>query len=362
MLSSAFTSVSAQVSIVSRSRVDYGDMSDEHDPEGHSWKFNWRFDRISRGKCHGRTGQDRPSDTSGRTRDALDQGAAEKPSARRVQRGSNGVEPRKRSQGTPEDSQGDSSWQTIERSQDSSVSPGGESLSRHITDEPGNAAWKRNENAAGQRNLQTIWNFRGAGSGMYDNKQLFAGAYEYPLQDFKSLRYVWIRDERPGDLSRKMSEGPSFESTGEHPREANQESFADSETSTSTRNRESPPCKLETSSPRTPTFTNLALNVSYAGLDISGLVGIGSTSRHEEQLPELWEDYSVVECLEKKLTSYDESTPEERVEALKEVLAETDIHEGDGIVSDFLFHVARTKYGKIYIRVIRTMLLNRGRI
>lgn len=82
--------------------------------------------------------------------------------------------------------------------------------------------------------------------------------------------------------------------------------------------------------------------------------------RKQDYDEELWEDVGVVDYIERKLGCPDESTPEEREDALREVLADTDIHEGDGDLSDFLFHVARTKYGKIYIRVIRTLLLNRG--
>lgn len=117
------------------------------------------------------------------------------------------------------------------------------------------------------------------------------------------------------------------------------------------------------------TFVNLALDVSYAGLGYD-YVDSGSkrttvnTPLREDvsDLPQFWEDIGVVEYLEKKLGPPDESTPEERVATLREVLAErTDIHEGDGNLSDFLFHVARTKYGKVYIRVIRTLLLNRGK-
>ncbi|KAF7410159.1 hypothetical protein V1477_011007 [Vespula maculifrons] len=130
------------------------------------------------------------------------------------------------------------------------------------------------------------------------------------------------------------------------------------------------------------TFESLALDVSYAGLDVSSrdLVdhatssyretreGTGGGGRDEDierkakmNRDDLWEDIGVVDYLERKLGPPDESTPEERVEALREVLAETDIHEGDGDLSDFLFHIARTKHGRIYIRVIRTLLLNRGR-
>lgn len=117
------------------------------------------------------------------------------------------------------------------------------------------------------------------------------------------------------------------------------------------------------------TFVNLALDVSYAGLG-RDLIDSGDkraivNSRLREDasdLPHFWEDIGVVEYLERKLGPPDESTPEERVATLREVLAErTDIHEADGNLSDFLFHVARTKHGKIYIRVIRTLLLNRGK-
>jgi len=122
----------------------------------------------------------------------------------------------------------------------------------------------------------------------------------------------------------------------------------------------------------THTFDSLALDVSYAGLGVSGsdLVDSGSTRttlntslrENASNLPQFWEDIGVVEYLERRLGPPDESTPEERVATLREVLAErTDIHEGDGNLSDFLFHVARTKHGKIYIRVIRTLLLNRGK-
>lgn len=112
------------------------------------------------------------------------------------------------------------------------------------------------------------------------------------------------------------------------------------------------------------TFDSLALDVSYAaGLDVSGIdhVDSGKLGRELSDPSHLWEDIGVVEYLERRLGPPDESTPEERVETLREILAETDIHEGDGDLSDFLFHVARTKYGKVYIRVIRTLLLNRGK-
>lgn len=122
----------------------------------------------------------------------------------------------------------------------------------------------------------------------------------------------------------------------------------------------------------THTFDSLALDVSYAGLGATGsdLVDAGSKrtilntplQEYAPDLPRFWEDIGVVEYLERRLGPPDESTPEERVATLREVLAErTDIHEGDGNLSDFLFHVARTKHGKVYIRVIRTVLLNRGK-
>ncbi|KAK0174721.1 hypothetical protein PV327_010458 [Microctonus hyperodae] len=128
------------------------------------------------------------------------------------------------------------------------------------------------------------------------------------------------------------------------------------------------------------TFNSLALDVSLAGLSINNNGTTATPSpgqrsnrnkniwempddeetRCDDDDDELWEDIGVIEYLDKKLGTPDESTEEERVEALKEVLQDTDIHEGDGDLSDFLFHVARTKHGKIYIRVIRTWLLNRG--
>ena len=129
------------------------------------------------------------------------------------------------------------------------------------------------------------------------------------------------------------------------------------------------------------TFDSLALDVSYSPSVVTcdpslsrKLSNIWQIPGFEENLPrqcttkfgfyneeELWEDVGVVDYIERKLGTPDESTPEQREEALREVLADTDIHEGDGDLSDFLFHVARTKHGKIYIRVIRTLLLNRGK-
>ena len=81
----------------------------------------------------------------------------------------------------------------------------------------------------------------------------------------------------------------------------------------------------------------------------------------KEDEPELWDDYGVVEYLEKGLGSPDNSTEDERVESMRETLSsETDIIEAHGDVTDFLFHVARTKHGRVYIRVVRTLLMNRG--
>ncbi|XP_076640016.1 trafficking kinesin-binding protein milt isoform X2 [Colletes latitarsis] len=152
-------------------------------------------------------------------------------------------------------------------------------------------------------------------------------------------------------ISTKMNEDSlgKLEVPEEHPRETDEENCTEN-----SRRR------FEISSPRTPTFTSLALDVSYAALGASSLLDVGSSIKPEKQDSSgCRNDRSVARWLDTKLTSNDESTPEERVESLKEVLAETNIHEGDGIVSDFLFHVARTKHGKIYIKIIRTMLLNR---
>lgn len=123
---------------------------------------------------------------------------------------------------------------------------------------------------------------------------------------------------------------------------------------------------------RESTFDCLALDVSYAGLrDVSGTDHVDSSDSRTRlsapnasasNSPQFWEDIGVVEYLDRKLGPPDESTPEERVATLRDILSEkTDIHEGEGKLSDFLFHVARTKHGKIYIRVIRTLLLNRGK-
>lgn len=112
------------------------------------------------------------------------------------------------------------------------------------------------------------------------------------------------------------------------------------------------------------TFESLALDVSFSGLASASTPRTPNFGNRnsEERDPEIWEDIGVVEYLERGLSPGDESSAEDREETLRQVLSETDIHEGDGDMSDFLFHVARTKHGRIYIRVIRTLLLNRGRV
>ncbi|XP_051155855.1 trafficking kinesin-binding protein milt isoform X2 [Leptopilina boulardi] len=109
------------------------------------------------------------------------------------------------------------------------------------------------------------------------------------------------------------------------------------------------------------TFESLALDVSFSGLASASTPRTPNFGNRtsEERDSEIWEDIGVVEYLERGLSPGDESSAEDREETLRQVLSETDIHEGDGDMSDFLFHVARTKHGRIYIRVIRTLLLNR---
>ncbi|PBC27437.1 Trafficking kinesin-binding protein milt [Apis cerana cerana] len=167
----------------------------------------------------------------------------------------------------------------------------------------------------------------------------------YPGDDERSSKGIgavegedWKRtSEDPSEVLNEYSIGGNSEASGSVEANVSQTCFEKLE-----KHGNRSPWKLEISSPRTPTFANLALSVSYAGLDTSGFFDVESSRKFEDDSSELWEDFSVVECLESK-SSCDESTPEERVEALKEVLAESDIHEGDGVVSDFLFHVARTK-------------------
>jgi hypothetical protein len=119
-------------------------------------------------------------------------------------------------------------------------------------------------------------------------------------------------------------------------------------------------------------FDGLALEVSGFGpsshstptgarpRDDSGRAGGPRRARRTDSVCELWDDYGLVEFLELGLAGPDGSSPAERVEAMREALAETDILEAEGELTDFLFHVARTRLGKIYVRIVRTMLLNRG--
>ncbi|XP_017795323.1 PREDICTED: trafficking kinesin-binding protein milt [Habropoda laboriosa] len=268
------------------------------------------------------------------------------------------VEPGKYSQRIQGDSQVDSSWRTIEHSQNDSVSRGSENLSKRNVVGLGGSPWKVDENVVERRNLGAAFKLKETSFEIREDKPL-RGIYDDPFGNSEG-RYSW-KSENCWSSSQKMNRNLS-KGSRECSRRSSQGSSAETselETSWNLRNNEKHLWRLETSSPRAPTFTNLALNVSYAGLDSFDSLDADSPKNLEEDLPEFWEDFSVVQCLEEKLSASDESTVEERVEALKEVLAETDIHEGDGIVSDFLFHVARTKHGKIYIRVIRTMLLNR---
>ena len=125
----------------------------------------------------------------------------------------------------------------------------------------------------------------------------------------------------------------------------------------------------------TSSFEALALDVSGFGSSLSFKNNISNnvekndhSYRSKNDDPnnddncELWEDFGVVEYLDRGLALADESTEDEREASMRETLAsDTDILECDGTgLGDFLFHVARTKYGKAYIRIIRTMLLNRG--
>ncbi|XP_012143514.2 trafficking kinesin-binding protein milt isoform X1 [Megachile rotundata] len=289
-------------------------MSNDH-PEQSYLKSGAKFERAGTGNCH----------------DATRETSKSRISEERA-RGS-GVGSEKSSQRTLEDSQEDSSWKTIERSQEVNfASRTGESLLERVAAEQESAAWKSNED-----NSRTSWTLK---STTCDNL----------LRNFKR-KYFW-KSEKSSKVLRKMNDrsSESKEHVQGSPVETN-------EPNTSWRLTSTP--VSEPDSPRVPTFNSLALDVSYAGLDTSGFLDLESSRKsHDEDPPELWEDFSVVECLDKKLLN-DESTPEERVEALREILVDTDIHEGDGIVSDFLFHVAKTKHGKIYIRVIRTMLINR---
>ncbi|KAK1137278.1 hypothetical protein K0M31_001791 [Melipona bicolor] len=325
------------------------------------WKFNRNTDKAScaRASCQEQTKEGHSSKTTDKIHNVFGREPIKNWSKNYLQ--GSIVEAEKYSESVAErDSQRNSSWQTVELSHNSFFSRSNEATSgRNIQAEAGNFSWRRG-NAIEQRNSQTVWDLKTTFPEACENKRLL-GINENLPEDLKE-RYFWKPRESWG-ISQKMYENSKKRSqsidTGSPVGAAgSQVSYR------MVKNRENYSWRLETSSPldRTPTFANLALDVSYAGLDTSGFLDIETSWKSEDDMPEYWEDLSVVECLSDKSSSYDESTPEERVQALKEVLAETDIHEGDGIVSDFLFHVARTKYGKIYIRVIRTLLLNRGRI
>ncbi|XP_017893663.1 trafficking kinesin-binding protein milt isoform X1 [Ceratina calcarata] len=308
-------------------------MSNEHDPEL-SWKSNAKLKQspCGRTECRDETDEGHSSKTTDRPQNVFNWKTIKHWPGNCFQRST--VEPGNYSQGTVEGSQRDPCLQTIEDSQDNSVPGRGESLSG-LGAEQGSSMWKRDENLAEQRNLSAIWDL-GKAMKMNEKRQ--------PEESASSSQKM---DDDESEISKKhFYVGSPAESS-------------DLETSWNMEYQNNCSSKFVKCSPRTPTFMTLALDVSYAGLDTSGLLNVQSSSKPDTDAPELWNDVSIVECLRNKSSCYDESTPEERVEALKEVLAETDIHEGDGVVSDFLFHVARTKYGKIYIRVIRTMLLNR---
>ncbi|CAK9807371.1 Trafficking kinesin-binding protein milt [Anthophora plagiata] len=270
------------------------------------------------------------------------------------------VEPRKYSHRTREEnSQEDSSWQTIEHSQNNPISRSSGNLSKHSVVELIKSSLRKvNENVVEHCNPATTFTSKGTSFDIRKDKPLLR-ICENPLGN-SGGKYSW-KSEKDSNSLQKMSKNLS-KSSREYSRGSSQGSSTEAnelDASWNLQNHEKLSRGLTTSSPRTPTFTNLALDVSYSGSDSFSFLDAEPSKSFQDDLPEFWEDFSVVECLEQKLSTNDESTAEERVEALKEVLAETDIHEGDGIVSDFLFHVARTKHGKIYIRVIRTMLLNR---
>nr|XP_033323958.1 trafficking kinesin-binding protein milt isoform X1 [Megalopta genalis]XP_033323959.1 trafficking kinesin-binding protein milt isoform X1 [Megalopta genalis]XP_033323960.1 trafficking kinesin-binding protein milt isoform X1 [Megalopta genalis]XP_033323961.1 trafficking kinesin-binding protein milt isoform X1 [Megalopta genalis]XP_033323962.1 trafficking kinesin-binding protein milt isoform X1 [Megalopta genalis] len=312
-------------------------MSNERDFEKSFWK---RSERSEGASCPGTGRQGATSeDHSSRTIDGVDQHAFRAPNETTPseRHAETFVEPRNRSQGSLEDSQGDSSCETIDRA--APVAAGSrpsESLSGNVA-VPGSSSWSCTDFYQRVGALDNVWSSGGAFGKPYGFEHLLG------IPDNQSARNVWRTEAGSNDFSR-MSE----------------EDGQQSGDSWSLRSPESPRRRLETGSPRTPMFTSLALDVSYAGLDSSGLLDVRTPRRTRENDPqEFWQECSVVDYLDRKLAANDESTPEERVETLKEILAETDIHEGDGVVSDFLFHVAKTKHGKIYIRVIRTMLLNR---
>ncbi|XP_076292814.1 trafficking kinesin-binding protein milt isoform X2 [Lasioglossum baleicum] len=300
-----------------------------------SVKSFWKRSEKSEGaSCAGTSSDERTNeDHSSRTTDA----------AQDAFRGTDEtvIEPKKRSQGALDDSQGDPSDRTIDSVD--AVSRTSESLSGNI---PGSSSWRNLHFSQRTDTVDAAWSPRTSFGKPYGFEHLLG------IPDNKSGTNVWRTEGSSSDFLKMSSEDQ-------------RKASAKKETSNSwsPRTPESPSWRLETSSPRTPMFTSLALDVSYAGLDSSGYLDAGTPKTpkkaREDDPPEFWQDCSVVDYLDKKLAATDKSTPEERVETLKEVLAETDIHEGDGVVSDFLFHVAKTKYGKIYIKVIRTMLLNR---
>ena len=335
-------------------------MSNEQNPRS-CWKFNRNTDKAScaGASCQGQTKEDHSSKTTDKIHNVFGREPIKNWSKDYLQ--GSIVEAGKHSESVAErDTQrNSSSWQTVEICRDSFLSRSNEATSgRNIHAEAGNFPWRRG-NAMEQRNSQTVWDLKTTSPEACESKRLL-GINENLPEDLKE-RYFWKPRE---SVSQKMYEN-SKERSSQSTDAGSPVGVAGSQASyRMVKNCENYSWRLETSSPldRTPTFANLALDVSYAGLDTSGFLDIETSRKSEADVPEYWEDLSVVECLGDKSSSCDGSTPEERVQALKEVLAETDIHEGDGIVSDFLFHVARTKYGKIYIRVIRTLLLNRGRI
>lgn len=338
---------------------DYGDMSNENDRE-ESWKK--LSDKFEGSSCAGtRRGETKEDDCSRTVKKignaSVNRGSIKNLSKGRVQEVTIVEQSGKRSsQRTIEDIRRDSSLRTIEISHDNFLSRSSESSLECINVEGGGIrSWETEKNVDGYPNLQAIWNLKDSSLDIEnypeDNERPL-GIRAKEWGDWS--RWKGRRSEDSSQVLKEYSSGGSNEASGGA--NVSRTCFEKLE-----KHENRSPWKLEVSSPRTPTFTNLALSVSYAGLDTSGFFDVESSRKFEDDSSELWEDFSVVECLENK-SSCDESTPEERVEVLKEILAENDIHEGDGIVSDFLFHVARTKYGKIYIKVIRTMLVNRGRI
>lgn len=329
-------------------------MSNDHDPRESSQKLSARPDEAPHtgAEWGGRASQDRssrrPEDLGNVARETTEsrseclEGGCILGSAKLLYR-------------TAESSQGDSSWKTIEHSQVNTVSRTSESLWGTAAAEPGSSLWRKSEDFAGRSCPEAASaSAKPASAPLWFD--LGVGTRDRP-SEYSADKHLW-EPEETASSARGMWYESGLEASKERP--AGSRGLG---APWKSKTYGTLPFRLDTISPRTPpTFNSLALDVSYAGLDTSGLLDRDpSRKTRDEEPPQFWEDFSVVECLERRLASNDESTPEERVETLKEVLAETDIHEGDGAVSDFLFHVAKTKYGKIYIRVIRTMLLNRGR-